>query len=292
MGQEGSEVHARQRALLSRKVGTSPLESVRRFTAVNSLDAPVLTSQPGSPDAVEPRLEAQSPLDGGRPRVLDPTMSEPPVEPPAEPPAEPRPKPGPRWRRYGLGCGGLVLLGLFAAIAIPNFLHFGAKSKVSEVKQNLHQLYVAERSFQEVHDRFSEDLAEIGFSPERGNRYAYFAGVGGKVARRDTATEASLEPGTSVIGVDRYKHATQQALERFDRTGCPLTVATAPDGSRAGLGVSGSGPGQVFIGAAAGNLDADARLDCWSIATVDRVADDGALIPAGQPHCEQPDVGR
>ena len=65
----------------------------------------------------------------------------------------------------------VAIIGILAAIAIPNFIRFQARSKQSEAKSNLKSLFTAERSFYQEKDRYSVFINEIGFSPERGTRY-------------------------------------------------------------------------------------------------------------------------
>src|SRR3954468_9155519 len=73
----------------------------------------------------------------------------------------------------------VAILGILAAIAVPNFAKFQARSKQSEARVNLKAMYTAQKSFAAERDRFSVRVSEIGFAPERNNRYAYFAGQGG-----------------------------------------------------------------------------------------------------------------
>src|SRR5262244_1949848 len=73
----------------------------------------------------------------------------------------------------------VAIIGILAAIAIPNFIRFQARSKQSEAKSNLKSMFTAERSFYQEKDKYSIYINEIGFSPERGNRYSYSLGSPG-----------------------------------------------------------------------------------------------------------------
>jgi len=65
----------------------------------------------------------------------------------------------------------VAIIGILAAIAIPNFIKFQARSKQSEAKANLRALYTSEKaSFQET-DTFVQAVGATGVAPERGNRY-------------------------------------------------------------------------------------------------------------------------
>ena len=70
----------------------------------------------------------------------------------------------------------VAIIGILAAIAIPNFVRFQARSKQSEVKANLKSWFTAQRSLFAEKDLFSTDGALIGFAPEKNNRYKYFLG--------------------------------------------------------------------------------------------------------------------
>ena len=64
----------------------------------------------------------------------------------------------------------VAIIGILAALAIPNFIRFQARSKQSEVKANLKSLFTAERSYFQEKDTYSCNIRVIGFNPERGNR--------------------------------------------------------------------------------------------------------------------------
>src|SRR5258708_5629746 len=68
----------------------------------------------------------------------------------------------------------VAIIGILAAIAIPNFIKFQARSKQSEAKANRKALFVPEKAFLQAVDKSSSSFTEVGFAPERNNRYAYF----------------------------------------------------------------------------------------------------------------------
>src|SRR5205085_1607590 len=67
----------------------------------------------------------------------------------------------------------VAIIGILAAIAIPNFIKFQARAKQSEAKANLKAVYTAEKAYYQEKDTYSNEVGRIGFAPERGNRYAY-----------------------------------------------------------------------------------------------------------------------
>src|SRR5438045_8972804 len=82
----------------------------------------------------------------------------------------------------------VAIIGILAAIAIPKFVKFQARSKQSEAKANLKAMFTAEKAYSAEKDKFSTLTGEIGFSPERNNRYAYYVGPGATLTKRSDTT--------------------------------------------------------------------------------------------------------
>ena len=121
----------------------------------------------------------------------------------------------------------VAIIGILAAIAIPNFMKFQARAKQSEAKANLKGMFTASKS------RFAEDgslnCGLCGFTPEKNNLYAYFTATAG-----GTHTIAN-EKGTAITSVDNVT---------------PFAVTTD-------LG--------LFTHNAGGNVDGDTFVDGWMI---------------------------
>jgi type IV pilus assembly protein PilA len=64
------------------------------------------------------------------------------------------------------------MVGVMAAIAIPNFVKFQCRSKQSEARGNLKALYVAEEAYRAAQDKYSADLGALQFQP-RGAKIRY-----------------------------------------------------------------------------------------------------------------------
>jgi type IV pilus assembly protein PilA len=166
----------------------------------------------------------------------------------------------------------VAIIGLLAAIAIPNFIRFQARSKQSEAKANLKALFAAEKAFFQEHDRFSSVVVDAGFAPERNNRYAYFLDPS-RVADSRSGINASTSTTATAISADVFKGYADPPVQ-------PLTC-----GGTLGLANGAS----VFTGQAAGNVDADATVDVWSLSTDSRVGTascDGAPgghVASGEP---------
>lgn len=160
-------------------------------------------------------------------------------------------------------------VGILAAIAIPNFIKFQAKSKQAEARMNLKAAYAAERAYFGMNEKYSEDIGEVGFSPEPGNRYLYAFSTEGQLRKAGELTNTH----TGVLAdTTRFPTIDNEALEK----GVPQAVWDE-------TGVTGECPKDCGITiVASGNIDGDADVDVWSISTKDRVID-GRTVPAGTP---------
>jgi len=176
----------------------------------------------------------------------------------------------------------VAIIGILAAIAIPNFIKFQARSKQSEAKANLKAVFTAQKAFFQEKDRFSTLTGEVGFEPERNNRYAYFLAPGTTIELRDTTTIVQATTYTGVA-VDTFKY-TSALNQPYADTIC---------GSKAGL--TGA-PATRFDAVAIGNIDADALVDQWSISSNSRIFTAGGNCtadqnnPSGEPANDQNDV--
>jgi type IV pilus assembly protein PilA len=181
----------------------------------------------------------------------------------------------------------VAIIGILAAIAIPNFIKFQAKAKQSEAKANLKAAFTAEKAYAQEKDNYSPQINVVGFSPERNNRYAYFLGSTGALQDRTTSL---LPAGTTETGVnvDVFKYGATATNAYAD--GC------ATGGPKA-AGISGTGP-YDWTGIARGNIDNDLTLDTWSIstasrqfpATIDVTCSVGSNNPSGEPANDVNDV--
>src|SRR5438105_1921586 len=82
----------------------------------------------------------------------------------------------------------VAIIGILAAIAIPNFIKFQAKSRQAEPKTNLRGLWVTQKAYFSDRDTFSSSVSDLGFVPERGNRYT-IANGGATLSSRASAQE-------------------------------------------------------------------------------------------------------
>jgi type IV pilus assembly protein PilA len=71
----------------------------------------------------------------------------------------------------------VAIIGILAAIAIPNFLKYQAKSRQSEAKQNLGSIFTSQIAYYGENNTFGNTFASIGWGPEGTTRYAYTVDV-------------------------------------------------------------------------------------------------------------------
>ena len=207
----------------------------------------------------------------------------------------------------------VAIIGILAAIAIPNFIRFQARSKQSEVKSNLKSLFTSQRSYFQEKDRYHQEISIIGFNPERGNRYAYYNGGDGAGPFYDRSQANGQEiraQFATAVTIDVFKYEAFR-LAPGDRPAAGIGNAAfiLPQGVNANM-PTGSCTGvenfpqnaaiDNFSSCAAGQIDNDADLDEWFIASVDAThggdcpntlaASNDDRAPAGEPFNTYNDV--
>lgn len=95
----------------------------------------------------------------------------------------------------------IAVIGIIAAIAIPSFLGFQAKSRQAEARSNLRSLYTAEEAYFAEHDRYADSFEALDWRPiDDGTlAYTYYLGedviapAAGHTLPPDVATYANRE---------------------------------------------------------------------------------------------------
>ncbi|HVO29740.1 MAG TPA: hypothetical protein VMV18_03355 [bacterium] len=156
-----------------------------------------------------------------------------------------------------LFCFVLVpIIGILAAIAIPNFLRFQCKSKEAEAKTELRGLFTAEKSFYAEYDTYTTDLVALHWAPDGRPRYVYgFArpGPGTRLAI-DDYDESRADTTKSAVTAQGF--STEQMR---DSGGAALTAADLPQDTTAEK--------ERFLAGAVGDPSPDSTrtLDVWEI---------------------------
>jgi type II secretory pathway pseudopilin PulG len=124
-------------------------------------------------------------------------------------------------RGSGLAIGGIItgsfsiffipIIGILAAIAIPNFLKFQAKAKQSEAKTNLQAIFSAQTNYYMDSAIYASDFESLKWHPPGDKtRYAYFLendiiqpDIGNKIynSPKDVEQAYSDESGFRVLAV-------------------------------------------------------------------------------------------
>jgi type IV pilus assembly protein PilA len=200
----------------------------------------------------------------------------------------------------------VAIIGILAAIAIPNFIRFQARSKQSEAKTNLKGIFTGQRSYFGERDTYSNFINNIGFAPERGNRYMYrlAAACGNPEVRGNTAIANATPNSIDCIEVDlgRYPGAVNQPVLAG---GAPVFQPPAnnpnfPADISDSVTTLPLCPTCSFSASAAGNIDNDNTIDVWYVASMDATIAAGPCWeanpvggnnPSGQPFLLNNDVG-
>lgn len=156
----------------------------------------------------------------------------------------------------------VAIIGILAAIAIPNFIKFQARSKQAESKANLKAIYTAQKAYYQEKDSYDERVGQIGFTPERNNRYTYRLGAtDAALVDRTNAADGAVTGG--VIGVASNGYNADAFKGYIVVTHAPVLT-----------GVQTGSTGGFFWASAAGNIDnagtATTDYDQWSIGSESR----------------------
>ena len=140
----------------------------------------------------------------------------------------------------------VVIVGILAALAIPNFLRYRAQAMQAEARSNLGAIFVAEVSFFTEQKEFG-NFTDIGFAvTESGtNRYTYRTGLGSGAGLRSNGANLCGSSGSC----DTIQTSSPTpGLVTF--TGLAGMATTSTSG---------------FTATAAADLDGDATHDGWYI---------------------------
>ncbi|HNL89749.1 MAG TPA: prepilin-type N-terminal cleavage/methylation domain-containing protein [Nitrospira sp.] len=140
----------------------------------------------------------------------------------------------------------VAIIGILAAIAIPNFLRYQAKSRQSEAKTNLGAIFVAETAYLSENSRYGS-FSEIGYAlAGNTNRYTYRSPVAG-------GTAGSAPVAFPAVNYDQIL------------CGAPAGCAAAPDNTIALSNASTAAGSVGFTATAVASIDNDATIDSWHV---------------------------
>lgn len=186
----------------------------------------------------------------------------------------------------------VAIIGLLAALAIPNFLKFQARSKQSEAKTNLKSTYTAEKSYYGDKQTYYDKFDVIGAIPEGNNRYQYFLGSGGVETRACGVAPADASAASAICVNGPEGVGTVQSDQKWTNCAAQAVIAVPVSGGVAGAdliaqpAVASAVPaggccnaGQCeWVATAYGNIDNDPAIDQWFIGSFQSNAAAGANV--------------
>jgi type IV pilus assembly protein PilA len=125
------------------------------------------------------------------------------------------------------------VIGVLAAVAVPNFSKFQSRAQQSEAQAGLKSLYVAQKSYYGETQRYCTTFAQCEWRPEPGSRYVYYLGP------------KEVMGGDAVSDPDMLRMRAETTLSA--------------------MGVRPSVAKGKFLIVAVGDPDGDGMLDVWSI---------------------------
>lgn len=183
----------------------------------------------------------------------------------------------------------VAIIGILAAIAIPNFVRFQARARQAEASNNLKSLFTALRTQQRMP---GTAIRAAGFSPERGNRYTYRLDDACNDVEDRSQIDIVRHDGDTCIGADVFKFGAFPANGVIDFPGARGSVtwsaraqgfSTPLNGTVAG--VYGQQDSWGFVASATGDVDNNLTpttdSDFWVISSEDGVFTAGCpTLPA------------
>lgn len=143
----------------------------------------------------------------------------------------------------------VAIIGILAAIAVPQYEKFTAKAKQSEAKSNLSAMYSAESAFYAEWQTYITSFPNIGYEPTGNLRYDHGFGTA-------MNTVPPNYPSTIINGRDL-------ASNDCAATGKCTIIKIPVDPT--GAVSSTTAAATTFLAGAQGDIDGDPTLDKWTM---------------------------
>lgn len=161
-----------------------------------------------------------------------------------------------------------AIVGLLAAVSVPQFAKLVAKSRQSEAKANLASVYAAEKSFHAEYSGYATNLQAVGFSPAGHLLY----NIGFHIP---CATWATCAPNFEVVAGAVFPSNANETTDiicglygtPMTAQGCKMRMNAIVGGSIGWRNPRGIVPSPVAfsVGAAAQIYEGSPISDLWSI---------------------------
>jgi prepilin-type N-terminal cleavage/methylation domain-containing protein len=188
----------------------------------------------------------------------------------------------------------VAIIGILAAIAIPNFIRFQARARQSEANTNLKSLFTGLRTQQR---KPPPAIRATSFAPERGNRYSYHIDDACGTFELRSGVDSVQNNNDVCVGVDTFKFAGFP--DTFSAFLQPLSSATwdqkaTGNSMSTASGIYGTNDNWSFLAYAAGDVDnepnTEVGADTWVISSSDGTLaavcpqTAGDNVAAGEPY--------
>ena len=176
----------------------------------------------------------------------------------------------------------VAIIGILAAIAIPNFLTYQLKSRQAEAKTNLQAIKTSEVAFQAERGCYIGVAAEGVVAPAAGTKSVPFPWGGGLGPTPPGALWCQAagvfagnfsDIGFKATGNVNFRYGTDSTVAPTVGTFTGYTTAVSCPLAIAGTAAAALAVQNDFVAMAKSNLDGDAGISTWD-STVDHGAND------------------
>lgn len=163
----------------------------------------------------------------------------------------------------------VAIVGVLAALAIPNMMKYQARTKQSEARTNLKAYFSVQKTFFSEKDSYGTNLAIMGFAPERGNRYSYQNALTPAAWLERSAAIQPVVDNAQGLEADCFKLNMGGCVARPARPGTAAAFSVVYSGASTGPTDTGVivGPFGGYVMEARGSVDNDPEADVWMISS-------------------------
>ncbi|HAR41562.1 MAG TPA: pilus assembly protein PilA [Bdellovibrionales bacterium] len=153
----------------------------------------------------------------------------------------------------------VAIIGILAAVAVPQYSKYQAKARQSEAKVALGAIFSAEKSFAVEQSNYTACIAAIGFSPE--GKHFYLTGFNGIVAASAPGTCYSFSSGSTCASGTTHCAVADKGTYHVADTGTSGTPVTDPTK----LPTTAVGATTFTVGAAGNVANTATTIDTWTM---------------------------